>query len=102
VDIEGVEVAKESPAIRKRLECHPLKGCCQRHKLPHSEKIGFLALLIATDIVTIAVISFFSMSAFAAPVTHQDQGRCRRNGSSTARSALRGPENLRFQAVSNW
>ena len=67
------------------------------------EKRFFQALLFSvTNIDTIAVISIISMSAFAAPVTHQDQSRCRSGGSSTARSAFRGPENLRFQAVSNW
>jgi hypothetical protein len=40
------------------------------------EKEVFQALPFqATDIITIAAISFlFSMSALAAPVTHQDQG----------------------------
>jgi len=65
-------------------------------------KNGFQAAVAVIGIVTIPVISFISMSAFAAPVTHQDQGGCRSSGSSTALSAFRGPENLRFQAVSNW
>ena len=84
---------------------HPLKGCCQRQKRSLCKKNRFFQALMfpVIDIVTIAVISFyFSMSAFAAPVTHQDQGGCRSCGSSTAPSAFRGPENLRFQAVSNW
>ena len=42
----------------------------------------------------------FRQSCFAAPVTHQDLGghRC----SDGAPSAVCGPENLRFQAVSKW
>jgi hypothetical protein len=41
-------------------------------------KKGFFQALrfSATNIDTIAVISIFSMSAFAAPVTHQDLGGC--------------------------
>jgi hypothetical protein len=40
------------------------------------EKVNFSSWFAITDIVTIAAISFVSMSAFAfaAPVTHQDQG----------------------------
>jgi hypothetical protein len=37
-------------------------------------KKGFQAFKAVTDIVTISVISIITMSAFAAPVTHQDQG----------------------------
>jgi hypothetical protein len=38
---------------------HPLKGCCQRQRLPHSMKTRcFQLCLPVTAIVTIAVISF--------------------------------------------
>ena len=37
---------------------HPLKGCCQRQKLPLCKKRGFFqALFTITDIVTIPVIT---------------------------------------------
>jgi hypothetical protein len=45
--------------------------------VPYARKRFFQALQFSvTNIVTIAVISIFSMSAFAAPVTHQDLGSC--------------------------
>ena len=56
---------------------HPLKGPCQEEKVILGEKIYFLAKLPywVTSISTFAEISFwFAVTAFTAPVTHQDQG----------------------------
>jgi hypothetical protein len=59
-------------------------------------------VLSVTDIVTIPVISIFFQCQ---PLLHQSPIRikacCGSCGSSTALSAFRGPEKLRFQAVSN-
>jgi hypothetical protein len=54
----------------------PIKRLLSTAKtFPMQEKGFFQALLFSViGIVTIPVISIFSMSAFAAPVTHQDQG----------------------------
>jgi hypothetical protein len=63
---QGREVAGGSP-IKRLLST--------AKTFPMQEKGFFQALLFSViGIVTIPVISIFSMSAFAAPVTHQDQG----------------------------
>ena len=83
---------------------HPLKGPCQATKTTPLHDFDLFSC-------THAAVSYhhlcqcrsffrFRQSCFAAPVTHQDQDghRC----SDGAPSAVCGPENLRFQAVSKW
>ena len=84
--------------------CHPLKGPCQATKTtPLHDFDLFSCPHVAVSYHHLCQCrSFFRFrqSCFAAPVTHQDQDghRC----SDGAPSAVCGPENLRFQAVSKW
>ena len=52
----------------------PIKRLLSTAKTSLCMKNGFQAAVAVTGIVTIPVIFLISMSAFAAPVTHQDQG----------------------------
>jgi hypothetical protein len=82
----------------------PIKGCPSRAKtFPEHEIVVFMLCCVPSPTsLPLPIFLSASMSAFAAPVTHQDQGGCGGHRSSTALSAFRGPENLRFQAVSKW
>ena len=82
----------------------PIKGCRSRARTFRVQEKGFSSLVFIQSPASLPLPLFltFLRSALAAPVTHQDQGDCRGSRSSTALSAFRGPENRRFQAVSNW
>ena len=75
--------------------------------IPHS-LYGSLPFLLTNDepyrvthLLPYAVVSLsLSMSVLTAPVTHQGQGLQKNGFSSATPSALSGPENLRFHAVS--
>jgi len=104
----GTEETKENPRAHVTQGAYqrgrPLKGCPSRAKtFPEHEVVVFkLCWVQSPTSLPLTIFLSASMSAFAAPVTHQDQGGCGGNGSSTALSAFSGLENLRFQAVSKW